>query len=97
MDNVRAQAEVVSLPLTKDPPLLWNMNLKDLIWPVSAVLLDLLIWRHHERVGIFQAVAMSMIFALGMILAVARIQYRSIPQWLVIIFGFYVRPKLYLP
>ncbi len=88
---------VVSLPLAKDPPLLWGMGLKDLIWPALSLAGDLLIWSHHPKFGVVEDIALAAVSAGGLIFGIVRVHSRSIPEWLVVIVLFYLHPRLYLP
>ncbi|AUW94039.1 MAG: hypothetical protein C7B44_13055 [Sulfobacillus thermosulfidooxidans] len=92
-----SSSSIVSRPLSKNPPLIWGMTVKDLMWPVLSLALDAIIWRHDPRGGFVEVLVLTACAALGMALGIVRVHGRSIPSWLLVILLFYLHPRLYLP
>ncbi len=88
---------VVAVPLTADPPILGGMRLQDLVWPVAAIVVDMMMWRHGGWTNVMAYIARTLILSLGFLVAMIRIQTRSLPEWAVIIANFLIQPRRYLP
>lgn len=87
----------VYLPLAHDPTVLFGLRLPDLVWVTAGFVSDLAIWRAwHE--WLFGVVVADGLVSLGaLVLAVARLEEASIPEWMVRSARFWLGSRLFLP
>lgn len=86
----------VSVPLARNPELLWGLTLTDLPWLMGGLFLDTALW--HCRWGLpakaFGLVTASAVAAAG---AWLRLGGNSLLGWSWLVAEFWARPRLYLP
>jgi hypothetical protein len=92
-----AVIRTVFMPLSREPEVLFGLKLSDLIWPTISSLTSLAVW-HADKLGLSaRLTVITMTMATGLVLAKARIEEASLPQWAMRFLLFWTRTRLYLP
>lgn len=87
---------MVTLPLSKEPTLLWGLGIRDILWIVVGFTLDVLVWHmsHGHLMGWTVDIVIS---AIALAMAWIKIEGLTLAHWLWLITRFLVLPKLFLP
>lgn len=92
-----AVIRTVSIPLTREPEILFGLRISDLIWIMAAVVSDLALWHGLRTVVAERLAFMALASAGGLGMAVIRLHEASLPEWIVRWARFWLSPHLYLP
>lgn len=87
---------IVSLPLSRDPEILWGLRLQDLMWIVMGAVADLGIW-HLPMAIKWRLAFLAMTSGISAGLAWIRISERTVPEWLGLLVWFYISPRSWVP
>lgn len=86
----------ISLPLARNPEILWGLSLTDLPWILSGFPADLAVW-HLNWPWTDKGVALVLISLAAATAAWARIEGESLSHWAGLMARFWLAPKRYLP
>ncbi len=87
----------IYVPLTSEPEVLFGLRLSQLPWLAGSGLADVAVWHGWEFSITGRLVAMASLAVMGILLATARIQDVTLPEWFARYVMFRLKPHLYLP
>lgn len=87
----------VYMPLSREPEVLFGLRLADLLWVLAASVIDLVAWRGLHHWLVTAAAVITVASALGVALAIVRVEDRSLPEWIGRAIRYGLSPRLYLP
>ena len=88
---------IVTIPLGREPEVLFGLRLSDLIWTAGAATVDMAIWHGSHHVSPTAWAAIGTVSLAGLALATVRRQDVSLPQWMWRWGRFYLSSHLFLP
>lgn len=88
---------IVTIPLGREPEVLFGLKLSDLIWIAASATVDLAVWHGSHHVSPVAWVALGAASVSGVAMATVRYSNVSLPQWIWRWARFYLAPRLFLP
>lgn len=92
-----AVTRTVTMPLSREPEILFGLRLMDLIWVMAAAVGDLASWHTIRGSWTLRIMVMVGIALIGLILALVRISDATLPEWGLRYARYLLSPHLFLP
>jgi len=92
-----AVTRTVTMPLSREPEVLFGLRLADLFWVMGSGVSDLALWHALRTRLLVRFGGMGIVSGVGLLLAVVRMQDASLPDWVVRWCRFMIAAHLYLP
>lgn len=92
-----AVIRTVSVPLAREPAVLFGLRIRDTIWVLAGVIGIILIWHDVPLGSIAKLILMGMVGASAMGLALIRIEEATVPEWSLRFIKFWISARLFLP
>lgn len=92
-----AMNRVVTIPLGREPEVLFGLKISDLIWIAGAAAVDMAVWHGSRHVSPPAWGALGAASLTGLALATVRHSDVSLPQWIWRWGRFYLSSRLFLP
>ncbi len=87
---------IVTLPLSRDPELVFGLRVQDLLWIVAGLAGDLVVWHLGMSLRWRLATICGMSSAAAGV-AWGRVADRTLPEWAWLMARFYLSGRLLLP